>query len=179
MLVEDECHLVWGDVCGRVWGKRNTAVEVPMTNARHRQTYYGAVNLLTGEVHLQECEAGNGATTVAYLEWCQRLYPGKRLLYLWDGASYHRGVEMQEFLVRENAGLAEAEWAVTCLPFAPHAPEQNPVEDLWLKGKNYLRRQFAVNKTFAQVRQCFRDFLQGLQFESAKFRWYWPSPQLN
>ena len=25
VLVEDECHLVWGDVCGMVWGKRNSA----------------------------------------------------------------------------------------------------------------------------------------------------------
>jgi transposase len=150
-----------------------------MTNERQRQTYYGAVNLLTGAVHLQEFGAGNGENTVAYLQWCQSLYPGKPLLYLWDGASYHRGTEMQEFLARENAGLAEAEWAVTCVPFAPNAPEQNPVEDLWLKGKNYLRKQFAVNKTFAQVRHCFREFLQGLHFESAKFSWYWSSPQMN
>ena len=34
VLVEDECHLLWGDVCGHVWGKRNTRVEVPMSNQR-------------------------------------------------------------------------------------------------------------------------------------------------
>ena len=170
---------MWGDVCGRVWGKRNTRVEVPMPNERQRQTYSGAVNLLTGAVHLQKFGAGNGQNTVAYLQWCQSLYPEKQLLYLWDGASYHRGTEMQEFLARENAGLAEEEWAVTCGAFAPNAPEQNPVEDLWLKGKNYLRKQFAVNKTFAHVRHCFQEFLQGLRFESAKFSWYWGSPQLN
>lgn len=179
MLVEDECHLVGGDVCGRVWGKRNTPTAVPMTNERQRQTYYGALNLVTGEVHLKEVSAGNGENTVAYIRWCQRLYPGKKLLYLWDGASYHRGAEVQEFLTRENVGVAEADWPVTCLPFAPHAPEQNPIEDVWLKGKNYLRKHFAVNTTFAQVRPCFRDFLQGLRFESAKFRWYWDCPQLT
>jgi transposase len=77
---------------------------------------------------------------VAYLRWCQSLYPAKKVLVLWDGASYHRGQEMQSFLAQENGGLAEADWKITCMRFAPKAPEQNPVEDLWLKGKTYLRQ---------------------------------------
>jgi transposase len=178
ILVEDECHLVWGDVCGMVWGKRNMPIVVPMTNERQRQTYYGAINLVTGAVHLHEQPAGDGGSTVAYLRWCQALYPDKKLLLLWDGASYHRGAEMQAFLVQQNAGLAEAEWQVTCLVFAPNAPEQNPVEDLWLKGKTYLRKQFAVNKTFAAVKQCFSTFWGTLSFDSVKCRWYWPNPQM-
>ena len=61
MLLEDECHLLWGDVCGRVWGPRNTAIEVPLSNERERQTYYGAVNLLTREFHLREFSAGKAS----------------------------------------------------------------------------------------------------------------------
>jgi transposase len=178
ILVEDECHLLWGDVCGRVWGKRNTPIAVPMTNERERQTYYGAINLLTKTVHLQERPGGDGINTVAYLQWCQALYPDKKLLFVWDGASYHRGQEMRTFLAQENAGLTEVDWEITCVPFAPNAPEQNPLEDLWLKGKTYLRKQFAVNKTFAAVRHCFSTFLRALNFESAKFEWYWPDPQM-
>lgn len=161
-----------------VWGKRNTPIEVSMTNERERQTYYGAINLLTKTVHLQERPIGDGASTVAYLRWCQTLYPDKQLLVLWDGASYHRGQDMQSFLAQENAGLVEAEWKITCVLFAPNAPEQNPLEDLWLKGKTYLRKQFAVNKTFAAVKQCFSTFLRSLRFDSIKCRWYWPDPQL-
>ncbi len=26
----DECHLLWGDVCGYVWGKTNIRIEVPI-----------------------------------------------------------------------------------------------------------------------------------------------------
>ena len=87
-----------------VWGKRDTAIAVPMTNERERQTYYGAINLRTKTVHRQERPVGDGANTVAYLPWCQSLYPDKKLLLLWDGASYHRGREMQAFLAQENAG---------------------------------------------------------------------------
>lgn len=178
MLLEDECHLVWGDVCGMVGGKRNTALTVSMTNERERQTYYGAINLLTNTVHLLERLVRDGTSTVAYLRWCQSFYPDKKLLFLWDGASYPRGHERQTFLAQENAGLAEADWRITCMRFAPNAPEQNPVEDLWLKGKTYLRKQFAVNKTFAAVKQCFSTFLRTLNFQSSKGRWYWPDPQL-
>ena len=178
VLVEDECHLVWGDVWGRVWGKRNTPIEVLRTNERERQTYYGALNLLTKTVHLQERSVGDGASTVEYRRWCQTLYPDKQLLLLWDGASYHRGQDLQSFLAQENAGLAEADWKITCLLFAPNAPEQNPLEDLWLKGKTYLRQQFAVNKPFAAVKDCFSTFLRALNFDSIKCRWYWPNPQM-
>ena len=43
----DEFHLLWGDVCGYVWGKTNKRIEVPMTNQRERQTYFGAINYQT------------------------------------------------------------------------------------------------------------------------------------
>lgn len=178
VLLEDECHLVWGDVCGMAWGKRNASIVVPMTNERERQTYYGALNLLTQDFHLHEAPAGDGANTVAYLKWCQRLYPAKKLLFLWDGASYHRGADLQEFLAHTNAGLSEADWKVTCMRFAPNAPEQNPTEDVWLKGKTHLRKQFAVNKIFAQVKRCFSTFLAALHFTSVKLGWYWPTEQL-
>ena len=53
VLFQDECHLLWGDVCGYVWGPQNARVEVPMTNERERQTYYGVVNLATGQCLIQ------------------------------------------------------------------------------------------------------------------------------
>ena len=37
----DECHLLWGDICGYVWGKTDQRIEVPVVNERQKQTYYG------------------------------------------------------------------------------------------------------------------------------------------
>jgi putative transposase len=68
VFLQDECHLLWGDVLGYVWGKRGAAVQVPMLNQKERQTYYGAVNLLTREFHLQEAAAGNGENTAFICE---------------------------------------------------------------------------------------------------------------
>jgi putative transposase len=38
----DECHLLWGDLCGYVWGKSARIIEVKITNQKQRQTYYGS-----------------------------------------------------------------------------------------------------------------------------------------
>jgi len=32
----DECHVLWGDVCGYAWGIRSERLEIPMTNERDR-----------------------------------------------------------------------------------------------------------------------------------------------
>jgi hypothetical protein len=109
VLLEDECHLLWGDVCGYVWGPRGHALEVEMTNQRQRQTYYGAVNFVSRQLHLKPFPAGNSLHTIAYLQWLRELYPGKKLLVLWDGASYHRDAQLQAFLSCVNAGLTSTE----------------------------------------------------------------------
>lgn len=179
LLFEDECHLLWGDICGLAWGKRNRPIEVPISNQKDRQTYYGAVNFQTQQFHLKPFSAGNGVNTVAYVNWLRELYPTARLWLIWDGASYHRYAQMRDYLAEINAGLSEDEWPITCTLFASNAPEQNPVEDIWLKGKNWLRKQFAFNKTFADVKDCFFEYLQDGIFPSAKYDWYRPSPQVN
>jgi transposase len=160
------------------WGKRTAPIVVPLTNKRERQPDSGALNWLTHEVHWYEAAAGNSGNTVADIQWGQTLYPDKKLVYLWDGARSHRGAERQKFLAETNAGWAEADWKVTCLRFAPNAPEQTPTEDVWLKGKTHVRKSFALNKPFAPVKRCFSTFLNTLRFTSTKLLWYWPTEQL-
>lgn len=178
VLFEDECHLLWGDTCGYVWGTRNRAIEVPMTNQKARQTYYGALNFVSRTLHLQAFDAGNSQNTIAYLQGIRAQHPDKKLLIFWDGASYHRDAKLKAFLEEVNAGLSEKDWKLTLMAFAPNAPEQNPIEDCWLAGKNYLRRNFAFHKTFAQVKDAFSHFFHSFNLASAKFDWYAPEPQI-
>ena len=49
VFIEDECHLLWGDTLGYIWGKKNERIELPITNERTRQTYYGAIDIHTRE----------------------------------------------------------------------------------------------------------------------------------
>ena len=43
--------------------------------------------------------------------------------------------------------------------FAPNPPEQNPVEDIWLQGKNLLRKFAYRCKSFTIVKRLFMFFL--------------------
>lgn len=90
MLLLDECHLLWGDLSGYVWGKSDQAIAVPVVNERQKQTYYGAIDYLNREILLKAYDAGHSENTVSYLQSLQEHSPNQRLLILWDGASYHR-----------------------------------------------------------------------------------------
>jgi len=67
VLFVDECHLLWGDLCGYVWGKTDERIEVPIINERSKQTYYGAVNLSTQQCLIQAYKTGNSESTIASL----------------------------------------------------------------------------------------------------------------
>ncbi len=45
-----------------------------------------------------------------------------------------------------NQDLAKSEWLIICESFAPNAPEQNPVEDIWLQGKRFLREHWYLQR---------------------------------
>jgi hypothetical protein len=149
-----------------------------MPNERQRQTSYGTLKLLTQDLPVSAASAGNGVTTVAYLHWGQPLYPATTLCFLRDGAGYPRGEDVQKFLTETKGNWAEADWKIPWRRFAPNAPDQNPTEDVGLQGKTYFRQQFAVNKTFAQVKRGFSTFFNALHFTSTKLSWYWPTEQM-
>jgi transposase len=170
--MEDECHVLWGDTLGSVWGRMNTKIAVPMTNEQERQTYDGALNLATNVFHACPFPQGDRLNTVKFVTHLHALYPRARLLFMWDGASDHRYADMQAYLHDVNHGLQEKDWKVTCELFAPNAPDQNPIEDIWLNGKNFLRTYFYTYTTFAQVKQAFLHFLQTTTFDFPKLQLY-------
>jgi transposase len=75
-------------------------------------------------------ESGNGENTVFFMKQLQKLNPEKKLMIIWDGASYHDCGEVQAYLDEVNRWLEEKDWKITCLLFETNAPEQNPVEDV-------------------------------------------------
>ena len=117
----DECHLLWGDTLGYVWGKTSKRIEIPLINERERYTYYGALNYKTGEFVVQGYEK---------------------------------------------------EWPVTCELFAPYAPEQNPVGDVWLQAKNFLRECWHMCKNFEIVKYIFVFFTNFERFTFDKAQKY-------
>ena len=178
VLFIDQCHVLWDDARGYDWAPSTQRIEVPMTNFRERQTYYGAIEPLSGEAIVIPTETANGYWTTIFVEYLCQQYPEKRLMLFWDGASYHRGQEMQEYLEAVNYGRSREEWIVRCVLFAPNAPEQNPMEDVWLKAKQYVRKHWRECSTFQRMRHIFEEALNTLSFQFEKLRMYLPDLQI-
>jgi len=112
---------------------QNQRIEVPIASERQRQTYYGAFDYSSKQFYVQAHKAGNTENTIAFLKYLRSLDEQARLLIIWDGASYHRSHQLRQVLAEANAGLPPEHWKIECICFAPHAPEQNPVEDTGCK----------------------------------------------
>jgi transposase len=173
MLMVDECHLRWGDARGYVWGPRGKRVLLPIKNIRDRQTYYGAVNLLTGWTTLWEADGGNKENTVAFLTYLRQCFQGRRLVICWDGASYHRAHLVRDYVTRINGAACPApQRAIHLIQFAPYAPVQNPMEDIWLTGKRAIRDRWADLTTFQDVKAVFSRTILGRPCRCEKLNWY-------
>ena len=62
--------------------------------------------------------------------------------------------------------------AITCILFAPNAPEQNPVEDIWLQAKNFIRRYYHLCKDFKAVKILFEFFTDRQKVDFLKLHTY-------
>jgi transposase len=173
VVLEDECHLLWGDVCGYGWGTTSERLVVPVGNAKERQSYFGALNGKTGELLLQPAQKADSAATVAFLKQLQAHYCQKQVWVIWDNASYHCSQLVKDYLREVNGQLPAEQWPLTLIGLATNAPEQNPIEQVWLDGKTKLRKQTGLN-TFAQVKKCFVDSIAANTYYYDKFKWYFP-----
>ena len=160
-----------------MWGRQNERTEVPIKNAKERQTYYGALTLYNKDFILTPYHQGDGENTVLFIQHLPALNPDKKLMIIWDGARDHRCEKVHAYLNEVNQDLEEKNWKVTCHLFAPNAPDQNPVEDVGLRGKDFLRKHFYENKNFQQVKNRFINFLNKRIFDFRKLEWYLKIPQ--
>ena len=66
--------------------------------------------------------------TVDVLKELRKLYPEQKIVLIWDGAGWHRGSAVQEFI--------KADGKVEILYFPPYSPEENPQEHVWKAGRS-------------------------------------------
>lgn len=194
----DECHLLWGDVCGYVWDKTDIRIKISIQNEKDRQTYFGALNYQTKEFIVCEYPVGNGESTVDYMKYLQTQCFG-RIALIWDGASYHKSAEVKDLLATINDGYEPSQWQFTCILFTPNSPEENrsdfgvsaqsdadgsaersprsahggsPIEDVWLQTKNFLRKFWYLCKSFPVVKWLFQFFTHHQKFDFPKLDQY-------
>ncbi|MEG5116869.1 IS630 family transposase [Microcoleus sp. A2-C5] len=168
----DECHLLHGALNGYAWGRSDLRIEVPITNQKNRQTYFGALNYQTKQFHVKSYKSGDEKSTVEFIKYLQNKYKGRKIILIWDGASYHTYGEFRDYLSEVNRDKEADDWSITCVLFAPNAPEQNPVEDIWLQAKNFLRKYWYLCKSFKIIKFLFEFFTKEHKFDFPKIHQY-------
>ena len=124
-------------------------------------------------------QAGTTEWTLIFVEYLREQLSGKRLILCWDGASYHRSTELREYLEGVNLGHSRDNWPLTCIQFAPYAPEQNPIEDVWLQAKDYVRKRWhRCQEHFRSITDLFEEALNTIVFDFEKLRMYLSDLQL-
>lgn len=128
--------------------------------------------MLTGKPFVLPATTGNSQETLTFLKALRQGFQGRKLTIIWDGASYHRAQLIKDYLLEINGNLSEEQWPIQMIQFAPNAPEQNPMEDVWLRGKNLVRKNYHLLDDFHKVKDFFLDSIKKITLQSEKFDWY-------
>ena len=78
-------------------------------NEKQRQSYYGAINYRTGKVIVEEYSQGNTENTIKFIKYLREKNQKRRLVIIWDGATYHHSQEFKEYLAKVNQGKVETD----------------------------------------------------------------------
>ncbi|NEP89772.1 MAG: IS630 family transposase, partial [Okeania sp. SIO2C2] len=99
------------------------------------------------------------------------------LAIFWDAATYHNYQEFREYLIKINQDLPEEEWLINCTKFTPNSPEQNPIEDIWLQVKKFIRQFDHLCNSLKVVKWLFKFFADGQIFDFPKLFQYGILPE--
>lgn len=150
ILCEDEMILSSQTTFQKIWLKKGEYPKIEVSNTRVNKSIYGFLNMKTGQCHAFMRERQNMLITSEILKEIRDLYPGKKILLLWDGAGWHRGSVVQDFLKEDDK--------IKTIYFPPYSPEENPQEHVWKKGRSAVTHNTFIHDIKEAAKQ-FVDFL--------------------
>jgi transposase len=118
----------------RMWLPAGVRTKLYVDRKRAAQSYFGALNLRSGKVHLERIEGQQNAEQMIHvLARFQRAHPDTKLAIVWDNASFHTAKELTKLF--KEGGLFEN---IKAIRMPPYAPDHNPIEHVWNQGKGAI-----------------------------------------
>jgi transposase len=159
VLVEDECRVAKESDAAAVWYEKGKYPQIKVDAKREGKSFYGALNVKNGKCHLTEIKGKQiSERTVEHLEYLEKVYRGKRVLLIWDGAPWHRG-KVKEYLERKNKKF----W-IELMYFPPYSPDFNPQEHVWKLGKKHACHN--SEEPFETRIKKFKSFIRRKKFKN-------------
>jgi transposase len=115
----------------RMWLPVGVRTKLYVDRERAAQSYFGALNLRSGKVHLERIEGRQNAEQMVHvLARFQRAHPDTKLAIVWDNASFHTAKELTKLF--KEGELFEN---IKVIRMPPYAPDHNPSSMSGIKAR--------------------------------------------
>ncbi len=150
VLVEDEMSLSMKTTFQKIWLPQGEYPKIEVASKKTARSIYGFLNIRNGTEHAFKTEWQNMYITTSVLGQLRTIYPDQKILLIWDQAPSHQGSQAQEFIKRDGK--------IETLYFPRAAPEENPQEHVWKKG----RANITHNRYIQDIDTTTDEFVQYL-----------------
>lgn len=130
ILAEDEMHLSTQTTVQKIWLPKGEYPNIEVSRKRDARSVYGFLNMKTGTEHAFKTKWQNMYITAGIIPEVRKLYPGKKILLVWDQAGWHKGCEAQNAIKLDGN--------IETLYFPTAAPDENPQEHVWKSGRSHV-----------------------------------------
>ena len=156
ILFQDECSVRFFPTITRTWSLKGQQPRVSTYGGRKRQHLVGAVDPISGCVHIAFSESLKAEQFQHFLEGILIRYKDKcKVLMITDNARAHHSKQLNPFLEAHRD-----KFELMFLP--PYSPDLNPIERLW----KFMRKKVTHNTFF----RTFKTFLRALILFFIKFK---------
>jgi transposase len=155
VLAEDEMILSTQTILQKIWLPKGENPKIEVSHKKENRSIYGFLNIKTGQEHAFKTQKQNMFITTEILKKVRKIYPDQELLLFWDGAGWHRGSEVQEFI--------QGDGNVETVYFPRYAPEENPQEYVWKNGRSKTTHNEFIKDIDISTNK-FIDYLNNTNF---------------
>ena len=151
VLTGDEMILTTQTTTQKIWLKKGETIFVEASNKREKRCIYGFLNIKTGQQHAFKNLYTNSFTTCKFLSKLSKIYNDKKIVIIWDNASWHKSKMIKNFLDKHPDKFQ-------LFAFPPYSPEKNPQEHVWRAGRSAITH----NKFIEDIDKSTNDFVDYL-----------------
>jgi transposase len=155
VLFADAVHPVHAARPVGCWAPKHVPIAIAQTSGRQGLNIHGALDLETGQTHMQEALHVDAESTIRLLAEIEARYPRKRRIHVYvDNARYHHAKLVKAWLARPDCRIR--------VHFIPvYCPHLNPIERLW----GLMHRHITHNRCHPTFKEFVAEILHFLRIE--------------
>lgn len=157
VFATDEVKLQQEAIIRRAWLQKGARTVIKVNREKDSQSYIGFLDQKSFVCELYELAWQNTDEVLKAFQLLLERHPDKKLCVVWDNAPWHKSQQLKAALGRGH--LLER---VHLIALPPHAPDENPIEQVWNTAKGHIAN--IQRCTFAETKQAFADFIASRKF---------------